>query len=379
MKQRICFVNPTVLLKRPIAELIDRLGNNHEIGMFIPKKLFRKVDSSLHYSNLAKKAKIYAYSTVTVPFIASEWPVPVTPMFPINLIRIFLKYNIIHMWTYFYLSSFFVFLTKLFFPKKKLILTMDTFPAYSFNAGKIMNIMFKIYTKAFGWLVFGVPDTITLYGRSLLEYAKKLRINLKKVHIIPTGVDVKRFEKAEGDIRKEFGIPKDQAVILYSGLIVPRKGIDVIIKTADKLRNKNIKFLLVGNGPYRKKYEKMAKKYKLQNKIIFTGWRKDIAKFYKSADIFFLPSRGEGLPGVVMEAMAAGLPVVSSRIPCTTDLVEDGENGFLCEIEDVRCYAEKIGRVVEDQKLRDKFRKEGLKKIRGFEWRKIIKNYKQIY
>ena len=379
MINNICFVNPTVLLKRPIAELVDRLSNEFEVGLFIPKKVFRKIDASLHYSELIKKAKVYTYSTITIPFIVSEWPIPITPVFFINLVRIFLKYRIIHMWTYFYLSCFFVFLTKLFFPWKKLILTMDTFPSYSFSAGKIMNIMFKIYVNVFGWFIFGVPNKITLYGKSLLKYAKKIGMNMKKVKVVPTGIDLKRFEKVKGNIRKEFNIKNNETIILYIGLMLPRKGIDIIIKTADKLRNKNIKFLLVGDGPDKKKYEKEVEKLKLQDKIIFTGWRKDIGRFYKSADIFFLPSRGEGLPGVIMESMACELPIVSSKIPCTTDLVEDGKTGFLCETEDVKCYVEKLERLIENKKLRISFGKKGLSKIQTFNWDNIIKNYKRLY
>jgi len=379
--KRVCFVNPTVLLKRPIAELINRLNaeEGYEIGLFCPKKLFKGLDKSLHYSDLAKKAKIYSYSTVTLPFLASEWPIPITPMFFINLFRVFLRYNIIHMWVFFYLSSFFVFFIKLFFPNKELILTCDTIPAYSFSMGRAMDTAFRIYYKLIGWFVFPVPNKVTLYGQSLVRYALKAGIRKDKIAVIPTGIDLNKFKDTKGDIRKRLGISKKTIVILYAGLLVPRKGIDIAIKTINNLKDLGIKLILVGDGPNRRDYEKQVERFGLQNKVIFTGWRRDVESFYKSADIFFLPSRGEGLAGVIMEAMSCGLPVVSSGIPCTTDLVKDGKTGFLCDIEDVGCYAEKLGRLIKDKILREQFGKVGLRKIKEFKWGNVIERYKELY
>ena len=166
---------------------------------------------------------------------------------------------------------------------------------------------------------------------------------------------------------------------LFAGLMLHRKGIDTIIKTVNKLKDENFKMLLVGKGPEIEKYKKMMKEFELQDKIIFTGQRKDMKNFYRSVDLLFFPSRGEGLAGVIMEAMSASLPILSSRIPCTTDLVKNGENGYLCEIEDADCYAKHLKKLIEDKNLREKLGKKSKELIKNFTWKKSIEKFEKLY
>ena len=373
---KLCYINPTFLIRRPIMELIDRL-DFEEIGLLVPKKIFKKVDMSWHSSNSLKKAKIYSYSCINIPFSNFEWPIPITLMFFINLFRIFLKYDIIHMWTYFYINNFFTIFFKLFF-NKKLIMTCDTFPAYSFRSGKFIDFLFRIYTTLFGWILFSVPNKIHIYGKSLVKFAKRIGIKEKKLIVIPTGVNLDKFKRGK-DIRKNLGIDKKEFVIVYAGLIVPRKGIDIMLKILKKSIHINVRMLLVGEGPNKKYYIELAKRFGVIDKISFIGWRKDIPDIFRSADLLFLPSRGEGLPGVIMEAMASELPVVASNIPCIPDLVENGKNGFLCKMNDVECFKEKILKLVHNKRLAKKMGKNGLEKIKSFDWDKIIQNYIELY
>ena len=87
-KPRICYVNPPVLLKRPIAEIIDKMGKKgYKTSLLIPKKLFQKRDESKYYSSMIKKSKIYTYSTINPPFLSVEQPIPSTLMFPVNVFK----------------------------------------------------------------------------------------------------------------------------------------------------------------------------------------------------------------------------------------------------------------------------------------------------
>ena len=242
---KICYINPTVLLKRPIAEIIDILGKKHKLSLLIPQK--KRLDSSMHYSDV-KKAKIISYKTIQ-PLIASEFPIPCPTLLLIRSWKLLKNNDVIHMWVPFYLStSFTPILKRLFFKKKKLILTMDTIPAYSFSMGPFMDILFKIYYKTLGKIVFSCVDQITLYGKSLIPYAKKAGLPLKKVKITPTGIK-QRTNPVTKVIRREFNIKKDEKIALFVGIINPRKGVDTVIKVAKKLKNQNIKFIIVGDGP----------------------------------------------------------------------------------------------------------------------------------
>jgi len=384
-KPRICYVNPPVLLKRPISELIHKLGDKYELSLLVPKKLFKKRDASLHHSKLAEKSRIYSYSIINPPFISAEQPLPVTPMFYINTIKAMKNNDIIHLWVPYYLTSFKIMLTKkIFFPKKKLILTMDTVPGYSFSMGKSWDRIFKIYDKLFGWLIFGTPNIITLYGKSLVPYALKAGMPKDKIRVISTGIDVKKnlfkdSEKSRQEIRKELNINPDTIVVLYAGLIVPRKGIDKIIRIADKLRRENIVFLLAGDGPKKREYEEKAEDFAVNDKVFFLGWRTDMHKLYQASDVLLLPAEGEGLPGIVMEAMSRGVPCITSNIPCIPDLIEDGKSGFLCDKGNVEEFAKRVKELANNRQKRESFASEALKNIKKFEWKEVLGKYQALY
>ncbi len=372
---RICYINPALLLRRPIAEIITRTAKTNEVGLLIPKPLFKSRDDSLHYSKLPPGVRIYTYSVIQ-PGGAYEWPIPVTPIFFVQLFRVFWRYDVVHMWAQFYLANFFACIFGLLF-KTKLILTMDTIAGYSFSAGERYDKLFRLYYRIFGWLIFGAPEKITLYGRSLMPFARMAGIKMAKVDVIPTGIDVKKPGDGSA-IRREFGI-KDEKVVLYVGLLVPRKGVETLIEVIAKLKGENIKVLLVGDGPMRKEYEVIAKKKGITSKLIFTGFRKDVFDFYAAADVFFFPSRGEGLPGVLMEAMCCGLSVVTSNIPCIPDLVEDGKNGFLCKLDDNECLGARLKQLLDNPELRKKVGAAGVEKIKEFSWEQVIGKYTDMY
>nr|MCK4930355.1 glycosyltransferase [Nanoarchaeota archaeon] len=244
-KPRICYVNPPVLLKRPISELIYKLTHKgYKTSLLIPKKLFKKRDSSLHHSKLVEKSKIYTYSIINPPFVSSEQPLPVTPAFCINTFKVLKNNDIIHMWVPYYLTSLkIILMKKLFFPEKKLILTMDTVPGYSFSMGTFWDLVFRVYNKLFNWVLFGTPDIITLYGKSMVEYAVKAGVPKQKIRVIPTGIDHGKYAhktKSNTNIRTELKIKPKTTIILFVGLLIPRKGVDTLIKIVNKLRNKDV-------------------------------------------------------------------------------------------------------------------------------------------
>jgi len=387
-KPRICYVNPPVLLKRPVSELINKLSQKgYKTSLLIPKKLFRKRDVSLHHSKLVEKSKIHTYSTINPPFLSSEQPIPLTPMFCINTFRALKNNDIIHVWVPYYLTSLkIILMKKVFFPKKKLVLTMDTVPGYSFSMGKFWDAMFKTYNKLFGWLIFKTPDIITLYGKSMIPYALRAGIPKQKIRVIPTGIELEGKKtspqtkaRMRREIKKELNIKPRTKIVLYAGLLIPRKGINKIISIADKLRKEDVVFLLAGDGPKRKEYEKQVKKKKLGKKVLFLGWRTDIHKLYQASDTLLLPSEGEGLPGVVMEAMSQGLPSVCSNIPCIPDLIDNNKNGFLCNKDGVGEFANNVNLLIKKKNLRDKFGKDARIKIKQFSWDKSLKKYEDLY
>jgi glycosyltransferase involved in cell wall biosynthesis len=256
---------------------------------------------------------------------------------------------------------------------------MDTFPGYSFKTSPKLDIIFKLFFKTVGKLAFIASDFITVYGNSFVDYAKKAGIPSRKIKITPTGIDLIPKPR-DINVKELLGITENEKIILFVGLYNNRKGIDLIIKTAKILEDEDVKFVLVGDGPERIRSINLIRELGLSNKIIFVGTRFDVHNFYKSADVFLLPSRGEGLAGVLMEAMLYQVPIVSSDIAGTRDLITHKENGLLCEVENYNCYANSIIYLLQKKDVRMKLQQNGIKKIeKGFLWKNNIHKFENLY
>lgn len=126
-------------------------------------------------------------------------------------------------------------------------------------------------------------------------------------------------------IRKELGIPLNAKVILSVGEVNKNKNHKIGIEALAKLRDKNTYYVICGRGPLMEAHKELAQSLGVGDRVILTGYRTDVADFYKMADVFLFPSFREGLPVAVMEAMASGLPVVATRIRGSSDLVQQGD------------------------------------------------------
>ena len=127
------------------------------------------------------------------------------------------------------------------------------------------------------------------------------------------------------EIRKELGIPLDAKVILSVGEVNMNKNHKIGIKALAKLNDPNVYYVICGRGPLMEAHKELAQSLGVGDRVILTGYRTDVADFYKMADIFLFPSFREGLPVAVMEAMASGLPVIATKIRGSSDLVQQGD------------------------------------------------------
>jgi glycosyltransferase involved in cell wall biosynthesis len=278
------------------------------------------------------------------------------------------------------MNSFWTLFFSLFFPKTKVIMSSDTFPAYSFDPGTLTSFLLKSYTKCLSWFLFSVPEKIHLYGETMRPFALQAGVPENKIVIIPTGIHTRKFRHAEKIERKRLKAKKDDILIVYAGLVVPRKGIDIMIKAMHILSERTerpFRLLIIGDGPNKEQYLAEVKKKGLKN-IKFLSWRKDIPSILRTADIMLLPSRGEGLPGIVMEAMAAGTPVVASDIPCIPDLVVHGKTGYLAIMDKPDQFAHYLLKL-DSKKTREAFGKVAQSQIEAFSWQNLLKQYQHMY
>lgn len=190
--------------------------------------------------------------------------------------------------------------------------------------------------------------------------------------VIPNGVDTERFTPG---VKKD----RDYIEILFVSRLIERKGLQYVIpelKSIQEGTDKKIKLVVVGDGPYRPELERIATERQVSDMISFEGQKsKDgIVPYYQNADIFILPSKKEGMPNVVLEAMSCGLPIVMTPCQGAKELI-DG-NGYVSEISG---FAAKVKELAKDDDLRDQMGKRSQELTeKQFGWSVTMKAYLDV-
>lgn len=184
-------------------------------------------------------------------------------------------------------------------------------------------------------------------NRALVAVSEEVRrdfehhLKFSGVQVIPNYIDLRAFTKSLDQlkreaVRAELGIGKDDVVVLHVGRLHAQKGQDFLLDAFATARGKTpqLALILVGEGRLRRDLEERARAVNLSKAISFTGALRDVTLYYKAADIFAFPSRYEAFGIALLEAMAAGLPVVASRTGGITELATD-EAALLVPVGDV--------------------------------------------
>ena len=173
-----------------------------------------------------------------------------------------------------------------------------------------------------------------------------------RVSCIHNGIDLEavRVTTSREAFRRKWQIPEDAVVIGTVGRLVPVKGHVILLEATKILQASigNVALVLVGDGPLRKDLEANAKRLGLEKSVIFAGQQDQSYDFMNMMDVFVLPSLHEGIPMVVLEALALQRPVVATRVGGIPEVIEHGQTGFLAEPSDASSLARLLQRLVED-------------------------------
>jgi glycosyltransferase involved in cell wall biosynthesis len=145
------------------------------------------------------------------------------------------------------------------------------------------------------------------------------------------------------------------------------------------LSKRKILFALIGDGQQERSLKSKVKSLKLEDKILFTGDISQSWRYLKAFDAFTLPSVKEGLPYTILEAMAAGLPIVAAKVGGIPEMVHDNINGFLIKPRDAEALAEKILQILENPDLAKYFSQNSLLKIKEFSLQKMLQKTQEQY
>lgn len=236
--------------------------------------------------------------------------------------------------------------------------------------GKIFLFVAKKATK-----IITLNSTIE---RELIEE----KITPSKICLVHNGVDLARFKEIEGKsrLREELGIP-DKKTIIYTGRLSPEKGVDFLIRSFSKLDKKiGCQLLIIADGPERHDTVRLIDHYQLLRSVTLIDEVDDVASYLNAADLFVLPSRFEGLSNSFLEAMACGLPVISTRVGGSIDIIEDGINGLLVEVDNADQLTQAVERVFNDSLLAIRLGKNARKTVEvHYDLNKIADTYLELY
>lgn len=208
----------------------------------------------------------------------------------------------------------------------------------------------------------------------------------EKTSILSNAMDIEEITKVDlsksEEVIKEFNIPKDKTILGFIGRLDEQKGIIPFIKEFAKHKEEfnDCRILLVGNGSQEDEVKKLIKELALEELFILTGFQNDVYKFYPIIDVFFLPSLYEGLPMVLLEAMAFKKPVVSMDVGSISEVIKNGETGFLIKEVNYNGFVDKLNALKCEKVTGEKIGKNAFEYInKYFNIQNYINNILKIY
>jgi glycosyltransferase involved in cell wall biosynthesis len=189
-------------------------------------------------------------------------------------------------------------------------------------------------------------------SRDIAEELAGLGVERTKILSIPNGVDVSLYKPsgqlARRELRRTLALPDDGVIVLFAGRFARQKGIDDLLAAWSSLDSSDAWLLLVGT---RKTIDPEAPIGNLP-RVIVRDWSEDIVSYYRAVDAFVLPSYGEGMANAILEAMACGLPVITTRAGAASEMISDGSSGFIIDAGARADLARALKHLIADETLR---------------------------
>lgn len=229
-------------------------------------------------------------------------------------------------------------------------------------------------------------DALIFISVPLMEEARRQGIGDPDCYAyIPSGIDLKAFNGVTGAAEKPAELVaaiNGKPVIGTVGRITKEKGFEVLLHAAHRLKREGLLFHLVwvGDGPERKAMEALARRLGLADWLLVTGVRDDVPRWVRGFDIFALPTLWEGMGRVFLEAQAAGVPVVGTKVGGVPDVVVEGQTGFLVPPGDVEAFAEALKCLLIDPILRQRMGRAGRQFVdERFSVERMVKAIEEVY
>jgi glycosyltransferase involved in cell wall biosynthesis len=245
-------------------------------------------------------------------------------------------------------------------------------------------------------LVCRLADRIVANADAVKQWLVAEGYDPAKITVIRNGIELERFAGVgpNGHLRRELGLATSDRIVAVLSRLVPMKGIEDFLDAAPLVARQvpTARFLIIGDGhivkdgavvpdlAYRRTLEQRAQLLGLGDRVVFAGLRLDVPDLLASVAVSVLPSLSEGLSNVLLESMAAGLPVVATRVGGNAEVVEDERTGLLVPPRDPTALAQAICRLLESQDLAASFGRAGRRRVaEHFSVARLVADTEQLY
>jgi len=225
-------------------------------------------------------------------------------------------------------------------------------------------------------------DLVVAVSTAIAETLRRAGLPPAKIRVIDNGIEVADLETDTPILRRDLGLDSKCILVGAIGRLSPEKGFAVLLAAARIVvqQHPEVKFVVVGDGPERRKLEDLTRQSGLEGKVFWAGRRDDMPGVYASLDIQVQPSLKEGLPMTILEGLAAGKPVVATRVGAVDNVIADRKTGLLVAPSDAEKLAHAIQRLVGDPALRLQLAKAGHELVKTkFSSRQMAAKYLAAY
>jgi glycosyltransferase involved in cell wall biosynthesis len=241
-----------------------------------------------------------------------------------------------------------------------------------------------VYINLDRFLNHAMTDTLVYVAQRVRdESVATLLSPAERCIVIPNGINLEDFQRSvdRDSLRRSFNLPQSARVITFIGRLDEQKGLDLLLEATAHLETsvEGVEVWLVGDGPVRTELQRLATKLGIDDRVKFWGYQAQIERYLYASDIFALPSRYEGMPIVLLEALAAGIPCVVSRVGDNDLVVEDGKQGLVVPPNDAAALAKALNLLLLSPEMQRQMSEAATRRSEDFSDENMAQRYAEVY
>jgi len=264
-------------------------------------------------------------------------------------------------------------------PSMRWTLTVKISGAWEFDGGILDPALRKQFLTRLRNHFIRKADAIqciSVYTRDRLIEAG---YSAARIHMIPNGVRLPEVNSPISLQQPDYS-PRNECVVSFVGRQVHVKGLDVLLRAWAMLpREYGAKLLLIGDGPERGALEASARELGIDGSVTFVGYSNDVDAYLSKSDVYVQPSRQEGMPNAVLQAMACGLPIVATAVSGNVDLVIPEQNGILVPSEDSHALCEALDNMIRDAGMRARMGRASRASAASYDLQRVLDRLETVY